>query len=38
MLRSGDFVRIDGDNFVGQVGPIALAQIRSVIGDLLEIG
>ena len=29
---------VDGDNFVGQVGPIALAQTPSVIGDLLEIG
>ncbi len=29
---------VDGDNAIGQVGPMALAQIRSVIGDLLEIG
>lgn len=29
---------VNGDNSIGQVGPMALAQIRSIIGDLLEIG
>ena len=29
---------VNGDNAIGQVGPMVLAQIRSVIGDLLEIG
>ncbi len=29
---------VDGSNSIGQVGPMALAQIRSIIGDLLEIG
>jgi len=29
---------VNGDNAIGQVGPMALAQIRAVIGDLLEIG
>ncbi|MEJ7800504.1 MAG: type II toxin-antitoxin system PemK/MazF family toxin [Ilumatobacter sp.] len=29
---------VDGDNAIGHVGPMALAQIRSIIGDLLEIG
>ncbi len=31
-----DFV--NGDNAIGQAGPMVLAQIRSVIGDLLAIG